>query len=351
MIPHYRLLIIYTLVIFSFYVSNSHASKKLNHNYENKLKVLYTERDVLGWDTVLKGKILSIESRINSNKDSLKYNQSITRIVVRLISSEGIKIGDTLYIINDRNLIISKIKVKTVFKSRTFGFMLVGEGNQSLAKIGDRVVQRFEKKSFKHPFIYKVRGDYYNEIGKTGEALSLYNKTIRLDAGNPEAHLSLGYIYLNNNLIGFAYKEFIEAYKQIHRLYDNEDKYLLLRGLVETRYKSAYYHTIPQENRVNYIKEGIRYSREALRIYPTSKEVNFYLGMFYYKNPDPNDVDAKNQFLKVLDLDPNDVESYIALAELYYKHKNKKKSKYYAEQALKIDPGNKRAKFILSISQ
>ena len=102
---------------------------------------------------------------------------------------------------------------------------------------------------------------------------------------------------------------------------------------------------------MGYINEGIKYSKEALRIYPDSKEANFYLGIFYYKNPEPSDVDAKNQFLKVIDLDPNNIDAYIALAELYYKHRNKKKARYFAEQALRIDPANDRAKFILSVSE
>jgi len=170
-----------------------------------------------------------------------------------------------------------------------------------------------------------------------------------LDKGYPEAHLSLGYIYLNRIMLEFAYKEFTIAYKEISRLYDNEDKYLLLRGLVETRYKDLNYKKISNELRLRYTREGIKYSKEALKIYPKSKEVNFFLGMFYYKSPESPDVKAKEQFLKIIDLDPLNVDAYVALSELYYKHENEKKSRYYAMEALKIEPTNEKAGHMLKL--
>ena len=211
------------------------------------------------------------------------------------------------------------------------------------------VVQRDSGDQSKYAYIYSERGDYYREIGQIGKAISFYKKAIELDKGYPDAHLSLGYIYLSDNLLNFAFQEFHEAYKEIGRIYDFEDKFLLLKGMVETRYKEAYYQTLPRKLQIKYINDGIKYSKEALNIYPESKEVNFYLANFYYKNPEPSDVLAKNQYLKVISLDPKNVESYIALAELYYKYKNIKKSQFYAEKVLKIDPSNERAKSILNM--
>ncbi|MDY6933653.1 MAG: tetratricopeptide repeat protein [Spirochaetota bacterium] len=333
-------------------INTSYAAALIDKGNNRKLKIFYTKDDIRGWNSVLIGKVIMIGTSLKSKEKmpQSKIHEN-TRATVRLYSSEGIKINDILYIINEKNLIIARITVLSIFYSKTFGFLLVGDGNLILANIGDRVVHRREADYSKYAFAHNARGDYYSDIGQTGKAISHYNKTLKHDSGNPEAHLSLGYIYLNNNMLNFAYKEFHEAYRWIGRLYDNEDKYLLLKGLVETRYKEVYYQSLPKEIRLNYINDGIKYSKEALRIYPNSKEVNLYLGMFYYKNPEPNDIDAKNQFLKVIDLDPNNIDAYIALAELYYKHRNNKKARQYAEQALRIDPLNKRAKFIISISE
>jgi tetratricopeptide (TPR) repeat protein len=170
---------------------------------------------------------------------------------------------------------------------------------------------------------------------------------LEVDKNNPEAHLSLGYIYLNDNMLEYAFNEFNEIQKQKRRLYDNEDKFLLYKGLAETRYKQVYYTKIGADLRNKYTNDGIEYCKKALQIYPDSKDVNYYLGVFYYKNIEPSDALAKDQFVKVITLDQENVEAYLALAELYDKHNNKSKAVFYAEQALRLDPVNDRVKFIL----
>ena len=64
---------------------------------------------------------------------------------VRLYDAEGINEGDTLYVINDKNLVTAKMTVRTLFNSISFGPMLVGYGNFRLRSVGDRVVQRTEE--------------------------------------------------------------------------------------------------------------------------------------------------------------------------------------------------------------
>jgi tetratricopeptide (TPR) repeat protein len=149
----------------------------------------------------------------------------------------------------------------------------------------------------------------------------------------------------------FAHKEFFEAYRQIDRLYDREDKYLVLKGLVEVRYIQVYEQILDNRLKKEYISEGINYARKALEIFPNSRDVNLYLGMFYFNNPEPDDVKAKDQFLKVVEIDPLNTDAYIALAELYQKHRNGKKAFLYARKALHIDPNNLRARQILNLTE
>jgi tetratricopeptide (TPR) repeat protein len=220
-----------------------------------------------------------------------------------------------------------------------------------LAREGYRVVQRQEEELSKYAYIYKARGDYYQNIGDTAESINHYKKALELDKGNPEAHLELGTLYLKDNMLQFAFREYSEAYKNIGRLYDKEDRYNLLLNMAETRYREAYFTTLPSALRSSYVKEGIKYAREALGLYPDSVQANYFLGTFYFKSDEPSDVDAKNHFMKVIQGDPENVEACVSLAELYYNHKNRDKALYYAEEALKIDGTHERARLIKELSQ
>ncbi|MDY6969750.1 MAG: tetratricopeptide repeat protein [Spirochaetota bacterium] len=341
-------LIIFIIITFIYELNSANLFKE---NLKQRIKIFYTLNDQLGWYAGLKGKIVSIERSLESKKENTDIEVTISgRATVRLYSSEGIKVGDTLFVIGNNNHIKSKIEVKTIFYSNTFGFMLTGIGNLKHSLVGDRVVQRLEDHGISQKVIYhKAKGDYYNELGQTGKSIYHYYEALKIDSSNPDVHLSLGNIYLNKNMLEFAYREFYNAYKEIERIYDKEDRFNLLQGLVKTRYKEAYYQPLPKKLRIKFIKEGIKYSKEALEIYPDSKDVNFYLAMFYYKSSEPSDVKAKNLFIKVITLDPDNVEANVALAELYYKHKNRVKARRYALRALELDPTNKRSKFILDI--
>lgn len=315
-------------------------------------RIFYTENDKMGWEAVLKGKVISFGARLDNEKNDLSdYVHDRSQVTVRLYDNYGVRTGDSLFVINNRNLIVSRIKVVSIFKSGTFGYLLIGHGNFLLANEGDRVAQRVEGESSKYAFIYKSRGEYFEAVGETGNAINNYKKAIELDKGNPEAHLALGYVYMRDNLSQFAITEFGEAYRQITRLYDKEDKFTLLIGMAEVRFREVYYENIPDDLRSKYIKEGIKYSREAIEVYPDSKDANYYLAVFYYKNTEPDDLQAKNQFLKVIELDPDRIEAYVALSELYHKHRNKEKARFYADLALKKDPANERAKHLLKLSE
>ncbi len=316
------------------------------------LKVFYHERDTSGWNAVLIGKLESIGMKEEFDKNDINPTaQDKSKAAVRLYGAEGIKQGDEIFVINDKNLIVSRLEVKTLFTSVSFGPMLVAYGNLRLAKAGNRVVQRVEEQFSKYAYIYGGRGDYYRSTGDDGEAIKNYKKAIELDRGNPEAHLALGLLYLKDDMLQFAFREFSEAYKRISRMYDKEDRYILLRSMAETRYKEAYFSRATGDKRTGYIKDGIRYGEEALAIYPDSREAHFYLGIFYYRNPDRSDVKARDHLLKVLELDSENADACLILAELYYNHGNRSKAKAFAKQALKIDGANERARFILRLAE
>jgi Tfp pilus assembly protein PilF len=347
-----KIIIIHLIIFFNVIIVDALYAAKLvmDPGEPEKTKIFYYNEDTTGWSAIIKGKVISLSmSEENTGNGITKDAQDKTKIGVRLYNAEGIKSGDMLFVISNNNFIIGRIIVKTVSYTRSFGHILIGYGNFQFVSIGDRVVQRVDEEYSKYAYIYKGRGDYYNERGETAEAITQYKKALETDKGNPGAHLALGYIYLRDNVFQFAFKEFLESYKNVGRLYDNEDKYLLFKGMAETRYQEAYFTLIKDAEKQKYIKEGIKYAKEALALNPSSKEINFYLGIFYYKNSEPSDADARNYLVKVLELDPENVEACIVLAELYHNHKNNEKSKQYAQMALKLDPANKKAKFLLKL--
>ena len=319
------------------------------HNPQERVKVFYTEVDGKGWTAVPRGEVLSIGVREDSHKDELlKMAQKWSRVTVRLYSADGVKKGDQLFVVNHRNLIVARVDVKSIFNSESFGPMLIGYGNFKFTRTGFSVVQKVDDNYSKYAYIYKARGDFFKNNGETGKAIELYRKSLEMDRTYPEAHIALGYIYLKDEVMPFAAKEFSEAYREIDRIYDNEDRYLLLKGLARTRFRMAYEYTISSTARKGLISEGIRYAEEALKIYPDSREVNLYLGMFYLKNPEPQDVKAKTQFLKVIQVDPMNAEAYLALAELYRKHENNGKAREYARKALEVRPDSVEARRLLN---
>jgi tetratricopeptide (TPR) repeat protein len=344
-----QLIIIITVVIFGTLGSQnfSNAADMIMEERQRFFQAYYTQGETKGWNVELKGKIMVLGADLKVDSAVADKVQEHTSASARLYNNIGISLGDVLYIVDDNSLIVGKMKVTSVYKTDTFGYLVIGAGKLRLVNVGNRVVQRVSSDQNTNAFVYRGKGDISQDIGETGKAISYYKNALTVDRNNPEAHLSLGFIYLNDDMLEYANNEFKEAEKQERRLYDNEDKYQLYKGLTEVRFKQAYYIKTTNVLRARYIKEGIDYSKKALNIYPDSKEVNYFLGMFYYRNTEPSEVLAKDQLLKVIKLDENNIEAYLALAELYDKHDNKEKAVLYAEQALKIDPANERVKFLI----
>jgi tetratricopeptide (TPR) repeat protein len=324
-----------------------HANLRLDRN-QSRLKVFDSQTDIRGWTAAVKGVIIGFSSREDLKEDDLSTQKhDKTRATVRLYNKEGIRAGSVLYIINNKNLIVGKLKVKQLFKSVSFGDMLIGHGSFILCNNSDRVVIRVFDEYAKYAHVHKARGDYHLSTGETGKAISEYKRSIELDHGYPEAHFSLGKVYLKQEMLQFAFKEFSEAYRQIARINDNEDKYLLLKNMAEIRFREVLYSYLPYKLKNSYRKEGIKYGKEALSIYPLSIEVNYLLGILYHKHPDNFDKEAREYLLKVIESRPYHVGANIALAELYFKHRNRVKARRYITSALKSEPENKRARELL----
>jgi tetratricopeptide (TPR) repeat protein len=322
------------------------------------VKVFSTQSDDSGLNAVVKGKILSfsVYDRIEED-DLVRQARDKTKVTVRLYDAAGIKKDDTLYVINEKNLIVSKIRVDHIFNSKSLGYLLVGRGNFTFASPEHRVVQTVVDLESQNAYIHKTKGDFYLNRGERDNAIKHYKTSLELDRGYPESHLALGSLYLEDGLHQLAYMEFYAAYKTIHRMKDNSDRYRLLKGLIEVRiYELFHSSALRAMKRVKrdelekkYRTEALGYCREAQRINPGSGEIFYYLGKLHYVKsdaPHESDAETKNYFLKAVEADPGLDEAYIHLAILYYRNGNSKKAMDYIEQAVLASPSNARAREI-----
>ncbi|MCL2154636.1 MAG: tetratricopeptide repeat protein [Leptospirales bacterium] len=321
-----------------------------NLKYENdnlRIKIYFSYNDKNGTDAVVKGKIISLSISEDLSQTGLADTiDGKTKATVRLIDKEGLHSASVLYVINSNNIVVSKFQVRHLFNNKTFGDMLVGYGSFKLSTEGYRVVQVVTNYNSGDSFIYKARGDYYYRMGDQGRAISEYKKSIELDVNNPAPRLSLGLIYYKNEIYNYAYAELLAAYKNIMTLYDNEDKFILLKSLAEIQAIEAYKNVNNFENRIKYRKEGIKFCKEALRINEKSVDVNYLLGEFYMRKIDSatdDDKLAREIFSKVIELNPLHSGANLRLSELYIRHNNSEKALYYAKKALEYDRTNQRA--------
>jgi tetratricopeptide (TPR) repeat protein len=318
------------------------AAQKRN-NLE-PVTIFYSENEKQGWRAVVRGRVLDLGVRNVGSDEIYPHVQRKTKVTCRMDSSESISPGDELFIINEKHLIVSRVKVVTVNRSSSFGYILVGYGNFRRVQKDFLLVQRKEEGNQKKAPIYKARGDYFRNNGQYGEAIVEYEKAIKADPHYPEAHLEMGKIYIDKKIYEYALKEYSLAYKGINLMYDNQDKYELYKGLLDVYAYNAYVSPmINRQKQAENINSGISLVKEALGDYPQDEYFNYQAGRFYYNNPDSDDLMAKKYLQKTVEINPSNSDALVILGELYYKHKNYKKAKEYVSRALKTDPANPRA--------
>lgn len=344
--------VIVLFILLFFSVNTSRLSANLKYECESsKTKIYFSYTDKMGQDALIKGKIISIStSEAMPDNELSGVLQDKTKATVRLIDNEGLHSDNVLYVIDPNNIVVSKLNVKYLFDNKTFGNMLIGYGNLKLSNEGYRVAMAVADNKTEDSFIYKTRGDYYFRTGDKGKAIAEYKKAIEMDRGNPSPRLALGMIYYQDRIYNFANAELTAAYKTISSLYDNEDKFILLKSLAEINGIEAYQNENIFQNRIKFRKDGIRYCKEALKIHKNSIDVNYLLGEFYFRKIEQSTDDeklAKDSFLKVIELNSSHSMANLRLSELYLKHNNKEKCMYYAKKASEADPSNQKALEIL----
>ncbi len=341
------------LLLSVFAASGLYANMKSSASL--KTVMFYTHNSSTGQEVLIRGKVISISSSEELPESELSgIAHDKTRVTVRLFERDGINIGDVLYIIDKNNLVVSKFTVRQIFHNRTFGYMLVGYGNLKLSGQDYRVVQAVFDPESGESYKYKSRGDYYLRTGDRGKAITQYKKAIELNRNDSSSRLALGLVYYNDRIYNFAYSEFIKAYEHIDNIYDNEDRFVLLKSLAELCFLEAYHSSNLPEMRKKFSREGIKYCKEALSYKRDSVDVNSLLGDFYYMKIDSdqdNDSLARDAYMKVLELNPSHFNANFKLARLYKSHNNNEKALKYIKKAVLSDPSSEEAAALLKTLQ
>ena len=337
-----------TVIVFLvlFTAVNSFALYKYEGQMLNT-KIFFNMNDKAGKKAMIMGKVLSFSTSEELAENDLSgYSHVKTKATVRLFTSENVNPTNVMYVINPNNIVVSKFKVKYVFNNKTFGPMLIGYGNFKLSNKGYRVVQLTIDSGRNDSHIQKSRGDYFVRSGDSGKGIAHYKKAIESDPGDPAPHLGLGLVYYKDGIYNFAYSELRKAYEHIERLYDNEDRFTLLKALSEVRFIETYDNYNIPENRIKFRQEGITYCLEALKVNPVSAEMNFLLAEFYMRgirSGSSREEDARDRYQKVVQVEPLHSRANFRLASYYMKNSKTRMAYFYAKRAVEGDPANQEA--------
>lgn len=320
-----------------------------------RLKIFYSSGNFPGTDAKLKGRVFQIGTRMVGASEINQTVQGKSRVSVRLFDNSGILAGDTLYVVDARSLIIAKITVESVNYTRSFGWMMIGSGNFRRVSADMRVCAVSSESSLPESKTLMARGDRFLSEGDQGSAIAMYEQASAKSRTYPDPHIALGEIYLGKNYIEYAIREFDEAFKYYSNIYDGQMKFELLKNMAYARYKMIYEHVNsvkqpgknPDDERKRFTSEALRFADKALKLNKNDYELYYYLGRLNYETSSPDDKKSKDCLLECLNQNPEYYPAMNILAKLYLKHGNRTKAGEYAENALKLNPGNTEARGIL----
>lgn len=182
----------------------------------------------------------------------INYDTRLDSVTVKIMNREGIKVGQRLYVIEKdpfhsqyrHALVVGEITVRSILHNPFYGWVLTGYGNLLRVKKGNFVARTLETENLESAFQLKKRGDHYRERGEFEKAMASYNQALDSDGTLPEAHASLGEIYLHLNetenqadpvraisefTLAYKYRENFRYKDERYEFYVNYIKTLLIR--------------------------------------------------------------------------------------------------------------------------
>lgn len=324
-------------------------------------KIVYAFRDTGSGNyskMVVIGETVSIDkaSMVDNNKidkDLMEIGVDLRpdMLTVKVLHNPGIRVGQTLYLIEknpdhisykDGN-IVGQIKVISIFTTSFFGQQLRGEGYLRL--IDNKVMtvaMPIESESLEDAIVLKKQGDYFSAKGDIANAISYYKKSIKMDKNYPESHYALGKIHTTSGegyvSAGYEYKitwnnrdKFLDKQEK-YQFYLDYMKYLLNRFETE-----AYKNT----NLTTDLDTCLEVSREALKMTPANYDVFYSISytnfLYYLHTRDAQPIGNSDESLAAEKISVrNKKETYILKAQDYLERALKIRHQDYKIQILAI---------------
>jgi tetratricopeptide (TPR) repeat protein len=300
----------------------------------------YSKMVIIG-ETVSIDKASMIDDNTKIDKDLMQIGVDLRpdMLTVKVLHNPGIRVGQTLYLIEknpdhisykDGN-VVGQIKVVSIFNTSFFGQQLRGEGYLRL--IDNKVMtvaMPLESESLEDAIVLKKQGDYFVAKGDIANAISYYKKSIKMDKNYPESHYALGKVHTTSGegyvSAGYEYKiawnsrdKFLDLHEK-HQFYLDYMKYLLNRFETE-----AYKNT----NVATDLDASLEVSKEALKMSPSNFDAHYSISYAYFL-----------YFLKMRDTQPKiDTDEKMAEEKAMLRKKTEEylvKSQESLEKALKI---------------
>ncbi len=269
------------------------------------------------------------------------------RILIRVWQRNIVRQGEVLYILDQRNLVIGKLKVKNVFDTLYFGQMVSGVGHFHLipaeTKIGQLI--KAEDKTQENYQIYLAKADNFFEQKIFGESVRYYKKALSIDGNDPHALFGLGKTYYYMKLMEPAEKMLQQAYQNRHFFNNAEDKGEMYIYLANFYIRKAEKSGIDadRKKRSAFLEKAQAMLLKANAQIPDSPQVFYYLGrvamarqldqkaLEYFRSS----IRYGNDFL---------FENYWYIAQIFKAKKMNKKATLFLQKALAIRPDNYRIK-------
>ena len=307
---------------------------------------------------VVIGETVSIDkaSMVDNNKidkDLMEIGVDLRpdMLTVKVLHNPGIRVGQTLYLIEknpdhisykDGN-IVGQIKVISIFTTSFFGQQLRGEGYLRL--IDNKVMtvaMPIESESLEEAIVLKKQGDYFSAKGDIANAISYYKKSIKMDKNYPESHYALGKIHTTSGegyvSAGYEYKitwnnrdKFLDKQEK-YQFYLDYMKYLLNRFETEA-YKNS--------NLTTDLDTCLEVSKEALKMTPANYDVFYSISytnfLYYLHTRDAQPMGVSDEVLASEKISiRNKKETYILKAQDYLERALKIRHQDYKIQILAI---------------
>ncbi len=247
----------------------------------------YTKMIYVG-ETVSIDKVDMLNSNQKINKDLMEIGVDLRMdtLTVRVLNNPGIRVGQTLYLIEKNpdhksfkeGNIVGQIKVASIFETSFFGKQIRGEGYLRLIENNIMAVAMpIETESLDESLVLKKQADYFVEKGDFASAITYYKKSIGKDPNNPEAHFALAKVHTTTGegYVSAGY-EFSLAWKNKHRFEDQEDKFEFYKEYMKFLISNYEIESLKKRGAIENLQKCLDVGKDAGKNFPKDAEI-YYL--------------------------------------------------------------------------